>query len=43
MAYRDFKDWTRRTAFDKILRNKASNIAKSLKYDGYQHKLASMV
>ena len=36
MAYGDFKDLTRRTAFDKILRNKAFNIAKNPKYDGCQ-------
>ena len=30
MAYRDFKYLTRRTASDKILRYKASNIAKKL-------------
>ena len=33
MAYGDFKDLTRRTASDKILRDKASNIAKDVKYD----------
>ena len=33
MAYRDFKDLTRRTASDKILRDKAFNIAKNPKYD----------
>ena len=33
----------RRTASDEILRNKAFNIAKYPKYDGYQHRLASMV
>ena len=43
MAYGDFKDLTRRTASDKILRDKAFNIAKNLKYDGYQRGLASMV
>ena len=43
MAYLDFKDLKRRTAFDKILRDKAFNIAKNLKYDGYQRGLASMV
>ena len=43
MAYGDFKDLTRRTASDKILRDKAFNTAKSSKYDGYQHGLASMV
>ena len=34
MAYGDFKDLTRRTASDKILRDKAYNIAKNLQYDG---------
>ena len=43
MAYGDFKDLTRRTASDKILRDKAFNIAKNPKYDGYQRGLASMV
>ena len=43
MAYGDFKDLTRRTAPDKILRDKAFNIAKNPKYDGYQRGLASMV
>ena len=43
MAYGDFKDLHRRTATDKVLRNKAFNIAKNLKYDGYQCGLASMV
>ena len=32
----DFKDIARRTASDKILRDKAFNIAKNSKYDGYQ-------
>ena len=31
------------TAADKVLRNKAFNIAKDRKYDGYQKGLASMV
>ena len=35
MAYGDFKDLTRRTALDKLLRDKAFNIAKIPKYDGY--------
>ena len=35
MAYGDFKDLKRRTASDKILRDKAFNIAKNAKYDGY--------
>ena len=43
MVYGDFKDLTRRTASDKILRDKAFNIAKNPKYDGYQRGLASMV
>ena len=43
MAYGDFKDLHRRTATDEVLRNKAFNIAKNLKYDGYQCGLASMV
>ena len=42
-AYSDSKDLTKRTAADKILRNRAFNIAKDLKYDGYQRELASMV
>ena len=40
---RDFTDLTKRTAFDKILRDKAFNIAKNLKYDGYQSGLVLMV
>ena len=40
MAYGDLK---RRTASDKILRDKAFNIAKNPKYDGYQRGIASMV
>ena len=43
MAYEDFKDLTRRTASDKILRDTAFNIAKSPKYYGYQRGLASKV
>ena len=43
MAYGDFKDIKRRTASDKILRDKAFDIAKNPKYDGYQRGLASMV
>ena len=43
MAYGDFKDLPRRTASDKILRDKAFNIAKNPKYDGYQRGLASIV
>ena len=43
MAYGDFKDLAKRTAADKVLRDKAFNIAKDPKYDGYQRGLASMV
>ena len=43
MAYGDFKDLARRTASDKVIRDKAFNIAKGPKYDGYQTSLALMV
>ena len=43
MAYGDFKDTKRRTASDKILRDKAFDIAKNPKYHGYQRGFASMV
>ena len=43
MAYGDFKDSTRNTTSDTILHDKAFNIAKNPKYDGYQRGLASMV
>ena len=43
MTYGDFKDLAKRTAADKVLKNKAFNIAKDQKYDGYQRGLASMV
>ena len=42
-TYSDSKDLTKRTAADKVLRNRAFNIAKDPKYDGYQRGLASMV
>ena len=42
MAYGDFKDLKKRTASGKILRDKAFNIGKNPKYDGYQRGLASM-
>ena len=42
MAYGDFEDLTRRRTSDKILRDKAFNIAKKPKYCGYQHALALM-
>ena len=40
MAYGDL---TKRTAYYKILRDKAFNIAKNPKYEGYQRSLASMI
>ena len=43
MAYGDFKDLTRVIASDKILHDKAFNMAKNPKYDVYQRGLASMV
>ena len=43
MADGDYKDLARRTVSDKVLRDKAFNIAKTPKYDGYQRWLASMV
>ena len=43
MAYGDFKDLNRGTFADKVLRDKAFNIAKDPKCDGYQRCLASMV
>ena len=43
IAYGDFKDLKRRTGSDRILRDKAFNIAKNPKYDGYQRRRASMV
>ena len=43
MAYRDFKDLTRRRSSDKILRDEAFNAAKNSKYDGYKTGLASVV
>ena len=43
MACGDFKDLKRTTASDNVLSDKAFNIAKNPKYDGYQRGLASMV
>ena len=43
MAYGNFKDLAKRTAADKVLRDKAFKIASDQKYDGYQRGLASMV
>ena len=43
MAYGDFKDLKRRTASDKVLRDKAFNIAKNPRYDGYQRGLSFLI
>ena len=43
MAYGDFKDLAKRTASDKVLRNKEFKIASDQQYDGYERGLASMV
>ena len=43
MACGDFKDLTRRTVSDKILCDKAFNIAENPKYHGYQKGLSSML
>ena len=43
MAYGKYKDLTKRTQSDKVLRDKALEIASNPKYDGYQRDLALMV
>ena len=43
IGYGGFKDLAKITASDKFLGDKAFNIAKNLKYDGYLTGLASMV
>ena len=43
MSYGKAKDLVRRTQSDKILRDKAFNIASDPKYDGYRRGLASML
>ena len=43
MAYGEFKDLARRTLSNKILHNKAFNMAKNPKYDEYQRRLALSV
>ena len=43
MPYGDFKGLARRAASDKILHDKAFNIAKNPKYDEYQCGRALMV
>ena len=42
-AYADHKDLIKRTEADKVLRDKAYDIASNPEYDGYQRGLASMV
>ena len=42
-AYGDHKDLINRTEADKVLRDKAYDIASNPEYDGYQRGLASMV
>ena len=42
-AYADNKDLINRTRADKVLRDKAQDIASNPEYDGYQRGLASMV
>ena len=43
MAYEVFKDFERRPAAYKVLKDKVFNIAKNSKYDRNQRDLASMV
>ena len=43
MAYGNFKDLSIRTSSDKVLEDKAFNIAKNPKHDGYQKDLTCMV
>ena len=43
MDYGDFKDLARRAASDKVSKDKAFNITKNLKHNGYQKVIASMV
>ena len=43
MTYGYFKDLTRKTASDKILRDKAFCIARNPEHDGYQRGLDPMV
>ena len=43
MAYGGFKNVNRSTAANKVLDNKAFNISKNPKYDGYQRGLTSVV
>ena len=43
MAYGIYKDLESRTQSDKVLKDRAFEIANNPKYDGYQRRLASLV
>ena len=43
LVYGDFKDFARKTASYKVLKDIAFNIAKNPKFEGYQRGFASMV
>ena len=43
VTYVRYKDLSKRTELDKLLRDKAFKIASNAKYDGFQRGLASMV
>ena len=43
MVYWSYKDITRRTAFDKLLRDKPFEVASNPKYHGYCRALASIL
>ena len=43
MAYGKYKDLNKRTQSDKVLRNKAFEIARNPKYDGSQRGLSTVV
>ena len=43
VSFKYFVTDCRKTASDKVLHDKAFDIAKTPKYDGYQHRLAAMV
>ena len=43
MAYGKYKDLSKRTKSNKVLKDKAFTIASNPNYDGYQKELASIV
>ena len=43
MAYGKYKDLTKRTESEKVLRDKAFKIAGNPKYDGFESGLASLI